>query len=369
MVGDMEKINGSLDDIPAELMAKIFAYLPVHTILQLRGVCKLWNSIISSSSIFRSIWSKHAPMYPPWIIMYSSRDSIAAFNPTSSIWLTLPIPFPSGFTFQKRILTSCGGLICFCNSCDSSRLLFVCNPITKEFKMLPELPFFADHLHAEMVMDDAGSSYSIYVMESLIDKDSLLEGGPQAAFYNSLDDFWYPMHARNLPVLEGCQGGNAVMHERTFFSVSKVGPPHQLTMYNPMVQEVTMLRLPFERSMSLFPPLSIRQGRLFLAGGVWEYLPFSTFNIWELDHLSNKFVQIDCMASASLDDSHFDPLLVTTLQRFGSGDILFFHARELLCPLLYDIKEKYWMCMPRYHGPCKSWVSSIIFEPSFSARV
>lgn len=301
--------------------------------------------------------------------MYSSRDSIAAFNPTSSIWLTLPIPFPPGFTFQKRILTSCQGLICFCASCDSCRLLFVCNPITKEFKILPELPFFADDLHAEMVMDEAGSTYSIYVTESLLDKDSLLDGGPQAAFYNSIDDFWHLMHARNLPFFEGCQGDNAVMHARTFFSVSKVGPPHQLTMYNPTDREATILRLPFERSMSLFPPLSIRPGRLFLAGGVWEYLPFSSFNIWELDPRSNKFVQIDCLACASLDDSRFDPLPATILQRFGSGEMLFFHARVLLCPVLYDVKEKYWMCMPRYHGPCKAWVPSIIYEPSFSARV
>lgn len=359
----------SLADIPAELMAKIFTCLPVHIILQLRCVCKLWNSIISSPSIFPSIWSKHSPAYPPWIIMYSSRDSFAAFNPFSSIWLTLPIPCPPGYTFRKRILTSCGGLICFSISCDSCRLLFVCNPITRECKTLPELPFLGDDFHTEMLMDAAGSSYRIYVAESIVDKDSLLEGGPQAAFYSSLDNSWYPLNARNLPFLEGCQGDNAVLHARTFFTVSKLGPPHQLTMYNPMEQEATMLRLPFERSMSLFPPLCVRHGRLFLAGGVWEYLPFSSFNIWELDHFSNKFVQIDCRSCASLDDSHIAPLPVSILQRFGTDDILFFHARVLLCPLVYDVKEKFWLCMPRYYGPCKSWVPSIIYEPSFSARV
>lgn len=236
--------------------------------------------------------------------------------------------------------------------------------------MLPELPLTGDNFLITMDVDEISSSYKIYVTDSLED-ETPLKGGPQAAFYSSLDDSWHPLAVRDLgfPFMEGCRGDHNVLHSGTLFSLSKAGPPHQLTTFNTMAQEITSLQLPFERSMSLYPSLSVRNGRLFLAGCGWEHLPFSSFNIWELDRPSMKFVQLESTPCAALDDSYIAPLPMTTLQSFGHGDVLFFHARVLLCPVMYDLAEKAWLCMPRYYGPCKGWVPSIVYEPSFSAKV
>ncbi|XP_027350255.1 F-box/kelch-repeat protein At3g24760 [Abrus precatorius] len=83
-----------ITNLSSDLLELILSLLPIPTLLRASTVCKLWHSIISSSSF--SILSNHPNK--PWFFLHgihnisSKNNQSFAFDPSSNSWFLLPTP-------------------------------------------------------------------------------------------------------------------------------------------------------------------------------------------------------------------------------------------------------------------------------------
>eukprot|EP01018_Ginkgo_biloba_P032889 Gb_28860 [translate_table: standard] len=376
-IDDFLQFEGKMEEeipwsnLPEEILIRVFTCLPVPSILRLQLVCKQWKCVISSKG-FARLWSKTSRPQRPLIIMYQSRDAIAAYDPSESQWLTMAVPFPVGIT-HRRIVASDGGLICYVSFCETTQLLIVCNPITKTWRILPELSFSKERCLIGMKANKLKKSYNIYIVENLNDLSNFdiasIKEEIKVMIYDSLDDCWTTQYSAEVEIEGACKRDRAVWFNGILFSLSLAGPPHGLSVYNAQLDTWSRLLLPFERSIPLSPSILMSNGRLLVAAGAWEFLPFSTFDLWELDQSIGKLSMLESIPCALLKEALVEPLTLDTVKRIGDGEVLFFHARGLLCPFVCDLGSRIWKTLPRYKGPCLSKLDALIFSPSFIAKV
>ncbi|XP_075649325.1 F-box/kelch-repeat protein At3g24760 [Castanea sativa] len=94
--------------LSVDLMERILCLLPIPTLIRASTVCKLWYSIISSSTFSSSSSSLH-----PWFFLYglhntsSKNNQSFAFDPISNLWFRLP----SNTSFSNNNTTSAAGFL------------------------------------------------------------------------------------------------------------------------------------------------------------------------------------------------------------------------------------------------------------------
>ncbi|KAG5002347.1 hypothetical protein JHK87_023419 [Glycine soja] len=83
-----------ITNLSTDLIELILSLLPIPTLIRASTVCKLWHSIISSSSF--STLSNH--LKQPWFFLHgihnisSKNNQSFAFDPSSNTWFLLPTP-------------------------------------------------------------------------------------------------------------------------------------------------------------------------------------------------------------------------------------------------------------------------------------
>ncbi|CAM8922738.1 unnamed protein product [Rhodiola kirilowii] len=133
---DTEVSEFSINSIvPDELLEHILVYLPTASIIRARLVCKKWREITSST---RFLWSasqtvSQKPWFFKFINYYENEPKGYAYDPILQKW--------QGRDFLDMIES-----FIFCDSSDclvcyiKDNAIHVCNPITREHKMLQEPP-------------------------------------------------------------------------------------------------------------------------------------------------------------------------------------------------------------------------------------
>ncbi|XP_058772055.1 F-box/kelch-repeat protein At3g23880-like [Vicia villosa] len=163
-------LSGSL---PFDLVVEILYRLPVKHLLQLRCVCKSWNSIISRDSDFakkqfRLSTSSHDRHH----LILSSSKFLLSHSSISSIFtstFTTATSTVKQFGYGKRSIlnkiayrnsaSTCDGILCFKIH---DTLALVCNPFIRKFKRLPLLKFpHQFHTSYTLVYDRFTNSYKI----------------------------------------------------------------------------------------------------------------------------------------------------------------------------------------------------------------
>ncbi|CAM8925184.1 unnamed protein product [Rhodiola kirilowii] len=124
-------INSVLHD---ELLEQILVYLPIASIIRARLVCKKWREITSST---RFLWNaSQTGSQKPWLLKFSSsanKPNRYVYDPIFQKW-------------QRRDLLDIMDIYRFCDSSDGlvcymkDKAIHVCNPVTRELKMLQEPP-------------------------------------------------------------------------------------------------------------------------------------------------------------------------------------------------------------------------------------
>ncbi|CAM8930942.1 unnamed protein product [Rhodiola kirilowii] len=124
-------INSILQD---DLLEQILVYLPIASIIIARSVCKKWLEITSST---RFLWNaSQTGSQKPWFLKFISSENKPnryVYDPVFQKW--------QGRDFLDMIESymfcdSSDGLVCFIKD----YAIHVCNPITREHKMLQEPP-------------------------------------------------------------------------------------------------------------------------------------------------------------------------------------------------------------------------------------
>lgn len=140
-------------NLPIHLLESILAWLPVSTLLKLRCVCKQFNNIIYSPTLWATL-RRINPCVNAWYLFRGEGREYVAFNPEADSWCTLPLEFLPGFLPRSkskggRVVAAAGGLLCVLQG----EKTIVCNPLRNERLELPprrnnwKFPIVGIYLH------------------------------------------------------------------------------------------------------------------------------------------------------------------------------------------------------------------------------
>ncbi|CAL9145206.1 unnamed protein product [Musa hybrid cultivar] len=117
--------------LPTDIVTQILARLPVYSLFRCRYVCKLWNRLPFEKH-FVDLYFRIGPKDPILLLEFPESSaflSVDRFRGVSA--------FSLGFLNDKvKIRASCNGLLC-CSSVRNRGVYYVCNPVTREFRVLP----------------------------------------------------------------------------------------------------------------------------------------------------------------------------------------------------------------------------------------
>jgi|UniRef100_A0A2N9EKE1 hypothetical protein len=152
--------------LPLDTLHQIFSSLPLRQIMICRSVCKLFYQILTSSC-FIDLISTGPPLTllalrPPHHHHNHNRHvscpspSLLVFDPDHDEWLRFTLDFLP-FRAPHPVASSLGLVYLWADSADSpesNKSLVVCNPLTREFRVLPQLGS-AWSRHGSVLVDSA----------------------------------------------------------------------------------------------------------------------------------------------------------------------------------------------------------------------
>ncbi|GER46454.1 F-box family protein, partial [Striga asiatica] len=146
------KFEDFLSSLPQEIKAGILSRLPLKTVAQSRAVCPAWNLSHGDPSLLDMLISCKFALNRTWVFMGVHRIHTSVFftdlyddageeedNKADRIFREINLPFsddcsPSSF----GIVGSCNGLLCLAYSSYPRPKIYLYNPFTKTFKLLPK---------------------------------------------------------------------------------------------------------------------------------------------------------------------------------------------------------------------------------------
>ncbi|KAL2461512.1 F-box/kelch-repeat protein [Abeliophyllum distichum] len=331
--------------LPDDLLERILACLPVASIFRAGCVCKRWHEIVSSE---RFLWNlSHFVSQKPWYFMFTSSDEPVghAYDPVLRKWYGIDLP-----CIEKSnwfIASSCG-LVCFMDN-DSRSRLYVCNLITKCFKVLdePPGPKFSDYSAMAISVNRASHNFNVSIVKSKQIPDNFFQWDLSIHVYDSETMTWATTLTE---VLTGWRAGDdsVICDGVLYFLISSTGSGgtenrHGLIMYN------LASRLPNGLLMRSFIPVpcSLTCGRLMnlkekliMVGGIGKQdRPdiIKGIRIWSLNgkewqeiaRMPHKFFQ----GFGELDD---------VFASSGTDDLIYIQSYGAPILLVFDVSQKHW---------------------------
>ncbi|ONK69936.1 uncharacterized protein A4U43_C05F28510 [Asparagus officinalis] len=335
----------SIDNIlPDDILERILSFLPIASIFRASSVCKRWYDIVNSR---RFLWAVKLPQ-KPWYFMFTCNDSASgyAYDPVLRKWYNFELPC---IEHSNWFISSSSGLVCVMDN-DSRSHIFVCNPITRDWKRLVEPPGvqYPDYSALAISVDRENHTYNVAMAKSKQVPGDYLRWELSILIYESETQLWVTSIKE---VLMGWRGGDecvicngvvyCLIHSTGILGNSDLR--HGLIVYN------LTTRFPHNSILqTLIPaPCPLTCGRLMnlkdkvvMVGGIAKYdRPdiIKGIGIWELHkkewreiaRMPHKFFQ----GFGELDDvfasSGFDGLVY--IQSYGSTALL-----------VFDMNQKQW---------------------------
>ncbi|XP_058185585.1 F-box protein At5g49610-like [Rhododendron vialii] len=187
--------------MPEDLLILILSRLPVKSLLRFKSVSKYCYSLIQNPS-FVSLHHNHAAENTDCLIVkrYHKKDFLQSLslvsNETHSNDLYIPFAVPPGpHVGDLYLLGSSNGVVCLGNSFAK---FMVCNPATREFKVLPAPPYRKRHRHVTSLLgfglDPETNDYKLLRVAPLYEYDPRVSAkicvGQKVQIYNMSADSW-----------------------------------------------------------------------------------------------------------------------------------------------------------------------------------
>ncbi|XP_073009888.1 F-box protein At5g49610-like [Typha latifolia] len=137
--------------IPEDLIVQILARLPIKTLLRSKCVCRSWSRLPSEKHFIDSHFGLSSKNPAVLIEILDRYLCVDQFGEVSSFSLDF-------MDDRVKIRASCNGLLC-CASVPNRGVYYVCNPMTREFRLLPrarERPFTRFHPEYESTLVGLG---------------------------------------------------------------------------------------------------------------------------------------------------------------------------------------------------------------------
>ncbi|KAA8531188.1 hypothetical protein F0562_005898 [Nyssa sinensis] len=121
---------------PDEVVLQILARLPIKSLFRSKSVCKLWYKL-SSDKYFIQLYNEVSVKNPMVLVevteLSESKSSLICVDRLRGV-----SEFSLDFIKDRvKVRASCNGLLC-CSSIPDKGVYYICNPMTREFKLLPK---------------------------------------------------------------------------------------------------------------------------------------------------------------------------------------------------------------------------------------
>ncbi|GJY81703.1 F-box associated domain containing protein [Tanacetum coccineum] len=158
----MSSIYSNIEDLPLNAMVDILSRLPVKTIIHCKCVCKKWHFLVSESYLVKL----HLSRSPVGLIIHhftmqemhnnglgtlklvEIEDEVdhprLYHDPIMNFDLNRGLFSRSVKMFEKLPVGSINGLVCLTENGNESDITYICNPVTREYMMLPKHIFFSE---------------------------------------------------------------------------------------------------------------------------------------------------------------------------------------------------------------------------------
>lgn len=131
----MNSINSKNGFFPDEIILQILARLPIKSLFRFRTVCKNWCQLLSERyfvQLYNEMSVKSSMILVEITEVSESKSSLICVDYSRGV-----TEFPLDFLKDRvKVRASCNGLLC-CSSIPDRGVFYVCNPMTREFKVLP----------------------------------------------------------------------------------------------------------------------------------------------------------------------------------------------------------------------------------------
>ncbi|PKI72805.1 F-box protein At5g49610-like [Punica granatum] len=121
---------------PDEVVLQILARLPIKSLFRAKIVCKLWHRLVSEE-YFVHLYNELSVRNS--MVLVEVSDSSESTNMSLICVDNLRGVSELSLDFLKdrvKVRASCNGLLC-CSSIPDKGIFYVCNPMTREFRLLP----------------------------------------------------------------------------------------------------------------------------------------------------------------------------------------------------------------------------------------
>ncbi|KAL1359013.1 hypothetical protein HN51_004233 [Arachis hypogaea] len=122
---------------PDEVVIQILARLPVKPLLRCKTVCKLWYKLLFDK-YFIQVYNEVSRKNPMILVEISDSSLVSKSSLICVDNLRGVSEFSLDFLNDRvKVRASCNGLLC-CSSIPDKGVFYVCNPVTREFRLLPK---------------------------------------------------------------------------------------------------------------------------------------------------------------------------------------------------------------------------------------
>lgn len=131
----MNSVNSRNGFFPDEVILQILARVPTKSLFRFRAVCKYWYKL-PSDRYFVQLYNEVSVKNPKMLV------EITEVSDAKSTLICVDFmrgvsEFSLDFLKDRvKVRASCNGLLC-CSSIPDKGVFYVCNPMTREFKLLP----------------------------------------------------------------------------------------------------------------------------------------------------------------------------------------------------------------------------------------
>ncbi|KAJ4949951.1 hypothetical protein NE237_026783 [Protea cynaroides] len=325
--------------LPDDLLERILAYLPVASIFRAGCVCKRWNELVKSRRL--NVWSRK-----PWYFMFTSSDEPVgyAYDPVLRLWYSLGLPCIE--TSNWFIASSCG-LVCFMDN-DSRSQLFICNPITKDYRRLDEPPGLkcSDYSALAVSVDRISHSYTVAIAKSKQVPGNFFQWDLSVDVYESETMTWVTSVTE---ILTGWRGGDesvicdGVLYFLIYSTGGGVGchDRHGLIMHDlsKRFSHGMLIRIPVPCSLTCGRLMNLKD-KLVLVGGIGK--PdrpdiIKGIGIWILN--GKEWQEVSRMPHKYFQGfGEFDDVFASS----GTDDLIYIQSYGSSALLVFDMNQKQW---------------------------
>ncbi|KAI4303392.1 hypothetical protein MLD38_039031 [Melastoma candidum] len=330
--------------LPDDLLERILAYLPIASVFRASSVCKRWHEIVSSTGFRQSL--SHVLSSKPWYFMFTSSDEPCgyAYDPILKKWYNIDLPCIQ--TSNWFISSSCG-LVSFMDN-DTRSELFICNPITRQWRRLSEPPGLkaCDYCALAMSVCRVSHGYMMSVVKSKQVPGDFFRWDLSIHVYDSKTTTWVTSFTE---VLTGWRAGNesVICDGVLYFLIYSTGgmvpeDRHGLVTFDLSGRSsngLLMVKIPVPCPLTCGRLMNLKE-RLYMVGGIGKQdRPdiIKGIGVWMLN--GREWQEVARMPHQRFQGfGEFDDVFASS----GTDDLIYIQSYGGPSLLVFDLNQKQW---------------------------